>query len=93
MKLGPDAGEAIPTLMTDLRGTNTGRAVLSAEIMGHLGDKGRVAQTGEGWCGRKSLIVTIFLDEPPQPNKSINPEIKQEMHISNIRIKAPFCGF
>ena len=43
MKLGPDAGEAIPTLMTDLRGTNVGRAVLSTEILGHLGDKGRVA--------------------------------------------------
>lgn len=43
MKLGPEAEAAIPTLMADLRGTNMGRAIMATEIIGHLGDKGRVA--------------------------------------------------
>jgi HEAT repeat protein len=43
MKMGPEAGEAVPTLMADLRGTNIGRMALSAEIVGHLADKGKVA--------------------------------------------------
>jgi HEAT repeat protein len=43
MKLGPDAGAAVPTLMADMRGTNVGRVILATQILGKLGENGRIA--------------------------------------------------
>jgi HEAT repeat protein len=43
MKLGQDAGEAVPTLRADIRGTNASWVMLAAQILGRIGDKARVA--------------------------------------------------
>jgi HEAT repeat protein len=60
MKLGPDAGEAVPILMADLRGTNAGRVVLAAEVLGCLGDRGRVALPQlEGLLQHQNIRVRV----------------------------------
>jgi HEAT repeat protein len=43
IKLAPQAGDAVPFLMNDLNSENIGRVATAAQVLGHLGERARVA--------------------------------------------------